>query len=109
MSPNDYPPLAQKPSYIAVDVVRNSVQFRVTTKQGRTALVVADHVRPSSWLRKREASYRGFQLGVLKEGEMSFQSSEPIKDDKRSQSTNLVVGPVLISRPPTVLPCDVQK
>ncbi|ORY89684.1 RNA dependent RNA polymerase-domain-containing protein [Leucosporidium creatinivorum] len=81
--------LAAKLAWIAEDQVRQNVSFKLSSEQCRTALVVADH------------------LGVLKEGEIFYQASEPIVHQRRT--SHVVLGDVLITRPPAVQPCDVQK
>lgn len=87
--PNSSPLLAAKLAWLAEDQVRQNVNFRLSSDQCRTALVVADH------------------LGVLKEGEIFYQSSEPLMHQQRT--SHVILGDVLITRPPAVQPCDVQK
>lgn len=79
---NSSPLLAAKLAWIAEDQVRQNVSFKLTSEQCRTALVVADH------------------LGVLKEGEIFYQASEPIVHQRRT--SHVVLGDVLITRPPAV-------
>lgn len=89
-SPKSCPALAQKIVKLAEDYIRTSVQFNIESETARTALVVADHV------------------GRLKEGECFYQPSKRIID-AQGRATGVVDGPVLISRSPTVQPCDVQR
>lgn len=47
------------------------------------------------------------QFQVLKEGQVFYQSSEPIH--YAHYSSPILLGPALVSRAPTVLPSDIQK
>jgi RNA-dependent RNA polymerase len=49
--------------------------------------------------------------GVLKEGEIFIRSSRPLKIvvNGVEHNSDIVVGPVLVTRYPCVLPTDVQK
>lgn len=49
------------------------------------------------------------QIGLLKEGQVFFQASEPIVEMNGYRQRNVVTGDVLVSRPPCLQPCDVQK
>ncbi|KDE07677.1 hypothetical protein MVLG_02137 [Microbotryum lychnidis-dioicae p1A1 Lamole] len=83
------PPLGAKLDWIAQDQIKRNTSFKLTSEQCRTALVVADH------------------LGLLNEGEIFFQASEAIQNGSRF--SNVVAGNVLVTRPPAIQPCDVQK
>ncbi|SCZ89911.1 BZ3500_MvSof-1268-A1-R1_Chr9g10639 [Microbotryum saponariae] len=83
------PPLGAKLDWIAQDQIKRNTSFKLTSEQCRTALVVADH------------------LGLLNEGEIFFQASEAIQNGSRF--SNVVAGDVLVTRPPAIQPCDVQK
>ncbi|KAF5358800.1 hypothetical protein D9758_008586 [Tetrapyrgos nigripes] len=48
-------------------------------------------------------------LGVLKEGEIYFKPSNPIKDSVAQENVDVLVGDVLIGRYPIRLPSDIQK
>ncbi|KAK4700891.1 RNA-dependent RNA polymerase, partial [Phenoliferia sp. Uapishka_3] len=88
--PNLHPPLASKIEKVAVDHAGSQIQFKIDSKQCRTVLVIADH------------------LGILEEGEVFFQASEPVEDE-HGFPRSVMEGPILVSRPPCLQPCDVQK
>ena len=50
---------------------------------------------------------RLIKYGILEEGEIFYQSSDPIIYS--TYSSPVLIGPALVSRPPTVLPSDIQK
>ncbi|KAM0748687.1 hypothetical protein T439DRAFT_327958 [Meredithblackwellia eburnea MCA 4105] len=87
--PSITPPLASKIQRVAKDYANGCVQFKLESKQCRTVLVIAD------------------PYNILKPGEVFYQASEPIVDDD-GFARRIIEGPILASRPPCTLPCDVQ-
>lgn len=47
-------------------------------------------------------------MGLLKEGEIYFKSSQPLKDE-REMAYHVITGDVVIGRYPMRLPSDLQK
>jgi hypothetical protein len=88
--------------------VRQNVSFKLTSEQCRTALVVADHVR-------RFLLRPLLLLSVLTPlsaassacSRKARSSTKPIVHQRRT--SHVVLGDALITRPPAVQPCDVQK
>mgnify|MGYP001589743694 CR=1 FL=1 len=103
------PLLASKIKKIASDYVASQIQFKIQSKQCRTVLVIADHVGTPVTVDPTQADTQVLQLGLLREGQIFFQSSEPIVDANGFRQRNVVTGPILVSRPPCLQPCDVQK
>ncbi|KAL8292331.1 hypothetical protein RQP46_001797 [Phenoliferia psychrophenolica] len=89
--PNTSPALASKIKKVLLDYTASQIQFKIQSKQCRTVLVIADH------------------FGILEEGEVFFQASEPIVDANGYGQRNVVMGDILVSRPPCLQPCDIQK
>jgi hypothetical protein len=59
----------------------------------------------SDW---KPGKVRRDDLGLLKEGEIYFKSSQPLKDE-REMAYHVITGDVVIGRYPMRLPSDLQK
>ncbi|BGP17070.1 hypothetical protein JCM10213v2_005079 [Rhodosporidiobolus nylandii] len=89
--PTENPHLADKIHLVAKAWIQKQISWKIDDEYSRTAFVIADH------------------LGVLKEGEFFFQSSDPLPSPNGQGTVNVVLGPALLSRAPAIQPCDVQK
>lgn len=77
-SPARHPPLAGKIARVAAEYIRKNVTFRLDSKSSRTVIVIAD------------------PLHVLEEGEVFYQSTDPIIYS--THSSPVLIGPALVSR-----------
>lgn len=91
-------------------VRKQASSWKLDDEFSRTAFVIADHVRPSTPPPHfcRPDNLATEQMGILKEGEFFFQSSDALPSPDGQGVSHVVIGPALLSRSPAIQPCDVQ-
>ncbi|KAG2022571.1 RNA-directed RNA polymerase, variant 2 [Coprinopsis cinerea AmutBmut pab1-1] len=83
-------------------------KYRIPLKESVSAFVIPDPFAVAP-MRHPAGSAVTDPLGVLKEGEIYYRSSQPMKDPETDLPFEVITGPVVVGRYPLRLPSDLQK